>query len=124
EKNHRGWLIALSRRRPNAPATDLSIVTLWVAGLCWPPAEMQRMDLIAGLTAPVLQLGLLGLLAWRKLWRTGKSPLFCLSTVNSVVVIAVQLSAMNRPDHFYVLYWSTEIIYGLLALLAIGEACW
>lgn len=48
-------------------------------------------------------------------------PLFFAYTLYSIAVIAVRLSVAKQPHLFFALYWTTEIIYGALALLAIGE---
>src|SRR5207245_366433 len=48
-------------------------------------------------------------------------PFFCAYTFYSVLVTVVRLGVMERPVTFFVLYWTTQIIYGILALLAIRE---
>jgi len=66
-----------------------------------------------------LQVWLAGTMVRRKLHR--RYPLFFTYTLYSVVVIAVRLSAAKQPRLLFALYWITEIIYGVLALLAIRE---
>jgi hypothetical protein len=51
--------------------------------------------------------------------------LFFAYTIYSVAVIAVRLSVRlsvaKQPELFFALFWTTEIIYGILSLLGIGE---
>ncbi|HEV3041031.1 MAG TPA: hypothetical protein VHA33_24915 [Candidatus Angelobacter sp.] len=80
---------------------------------------MFYVDLVAGLVAPTLQIWLAGVMIRRKLYL--KFPLFFSYTVYSVLIIAVRLPFAHQPQFFYALYWITEIIYGALSLLGIGE---
>jgi hypothetical protein len=80
---------------------------------------MPSTELIAGLVAPALQVWLAGAMIRRKLH--SQFPLFFAYTLYSIVVIAVRLSVAKQPRLFFALYWITEIIYGALALLAVGE---
>jgi hypothetical protein len=80
---------------------------------------MSYTELVAGLIAPVLQIWLAGAMVRRKLHR--RFPVFFAYTVYSVLVIAVRLPMAQHPKIFYALYWISEMIYGNLSLLGIGE---
>ncbi|HEV2991130.1 MAG TPA: hypothetical protein VG759_22010, partial [Candidatus Angelobacter sp.] len=69
--------------------------------------------------APTLQIWLVGVMIRRKLHL--KFPLFFAYTLYSVLVVTVRLPFAQYPTFFYALYWITEIIYGALSLLGIGE---
>ena len=74
---------------------------------------------LLGLVGPALQLALLVILARRRLYR--RFPFFFLCMAYCLPVTIARLCVMNRPVTFFVLYWVTEMIYGMLALLAIHE---
>jgi hypothetical protein len=80
---------------------------------------MRSVSFFLGLVGPVLQAGLLVIFAQRRLYR--RFPFFSAYTLYSIVVSAAQLSLMHRPAAFFLAYWAAQIVYGLLALLAIRE---
>lgn len=81
---------------------------------------MHTSDLLIGLTAPALQLLLIGILASRKIYR--RFPFFFAYTVYSIAAAVVLTVVIIRfPTRYYEFYWITQFIYGLLALLAIIE---
>ena len=80
---------------------------------------MSAFSLFSGLVPAVLQAVVLAIFIRRRLYR--RFPFFFAYTVYSILVTALRLSIMSRPRPFFVWYWSTEIIYGILALLAIHE---
>jgi hypothetical protein len=80
---------------------------------------MFYVELAAGLVAPTLQIWLTAVMIRRRLYL--KFPFFFAYTLYSVVVIAVRLPFAQHPQFFYALYWITEMIYGALSLLGIGE---
>ena len=73
----------------------------------------------SGLLPAALQAALMVILVRRRLYL--RFPFFFTYTAYSIAVTLAQLWVMDRPVMFFVLYWSTEMIYGLLALLAIHE---
>jgi hypothetical protein len=80
---------------------------------------MRWISVVSGLFPAALQVALLVIFARRKLYRG--FPFFFAYTLYSIVVIAVQLSLMHRPVALFTVYCITQVIYGVLALLAIRE---
>jgi hypothetical protein len=80
---------------------------------------MSFTGLMASLVGPALQIWLAVAMFRRKLHHSYR--LFFTYTLYSVVIIAVRLSAAKQPRLLFALYWITEIIYGVLALLAVRE---
>src|SRR5436853_2703648 len=80
---------------------------------------MHGFDLTIGITAPTLQLIILALLFRRRL--VDRFPLFCAYTSYSILASVARLWIIDRPRPFFVLYWTTEIVYGFLSLLAVYE---
>ena len=80
---------------------------------------MHSFDLISGLIPAVLQAGLLLLLLRRRLYRI--FPFFTAYTIYSLAVAVMWLCASPGPATLFVLYWITQMIYGVLSLLAILE---
>src|SRR5436309_737088 len=76
-------------------------------------------ELIAGLAGPVLQMWLAAAMLRNKLHR--RFPIFFSYTLYSVAVIAVRLPVAHDRRLFYAVFWITEMIYGALSLLGIGE---
>ncbi|HEY6351194.1 MAG TPA: hypothetical protein VI636_17460 [Candidatus Angelobacter sp.] len=68
-----------------------------------------------------IQLTLLAILLRRRLYRRGMHPFFFSYTLYSVVVTIPRLAFVQRPVQYPIFYWSTEIIYGVLAILALNE---
>jgi hypothetical protein len=80
---------------------------------------MQSVSLLFGLLPAALQAALSVILVWRKLYR--RFPLFLTYTLYSISTTFIRLWTMADPTVFFISYWSTEIVYGILALLAIRE---
>lgn len=98
----------------------VSVVLLWAASISWlPTGLMLSFDLISGFIAPAIQAALLAILSWRKLYR--RFPFFYTYTLYSILIIAVRVFFKGYPAPFFVAYWTTEMVYGVLALLAILE---
>ena len=66
-----------------------------------------------------MQAVLVAIFIRRKLYQS--FPFFFTYNVYSILVTPVRLWVMQWPVAFFVLYWTTEIVYGGLALLAIWE---
>src|SRR5438552_11310270 len=80
---------------------------------------MSFTELIASVVSPALQVWLAGTMVRRKLHH--RFPLFFAYTLYSVAITAARLSVAQQPRLLFALYWITEIIYGVLALLAVRE---
>lgn len=80
---------------------------------------MSSTELIVGLAGPALQLWLAVAMFRHKSHR--RFPIFFAYTIYSVVIITVRLPVAPNPSLFYVVFWITEMIYGALSLLGIGE---
>src|SRR5947199_1573392 len=80
---------------------------------------MRTLDLLSGLIPAALQAALVAIFIRRKLYR--QFPFFFSYNICSVLLAAVRLSVTGSPVTFFVLYWTTESVYGGLALLAIWE---
>jgi hypothetical protein len=81
---------------------------------------MPNSDFVLGLVGPVLQLVLLVILVRGKHYR--HFPFFSLYTAYSIFMSGLHLWAMEHANLFFVVYWSTEAISGVLELLALHEA--
>src|SRR5215469_10465586 len=80
---------------------------------------MHVSTIIVSAASPALQLALAIIMLLRNLHR--HFPCFFVYTVFSVAVIVPRLAAGN-PVRTFVVFWTTELIFGVLALLAIREA--
>jgi hypothetical protein len=80
---------------------------------------MRLFDLFSALLPAGLQAAVAVIFARRKLY--DRFPLFFGYTLYSIGITAVRLAVMKHPSAFYVLYWTTEMVYGILALLALRE---
>lgn len=80
---------------------------------------MSAGDLILSLTPPGVLLALVVILIRRKLYR--QFPIFFTYVACVPPAAALRLSVMNKPVAYFVAYWVTEAVYGVLALLAIRE---
>ena len=80
---------------------------------------MSAFDLALAMIAPVLQLALAIILFRRKLHR--QFPLFFAYTLYSLLAIVVRISVTKYPSTYFVIYWITDIISNILALLVIRE---
>src|SRR5258708_3096476 len=79
----------------------------------------QIFDLALAFSGPVLLLVVTILFIKRKLHRS--FPSFFVYVLYSAIAGILRETPNNRPMMYFVLYWSTEAIYGLLALAAIRE---
>ncbi len=80
---------------------------------------MLNASLILGVIPAALQLTLAGIFVRRRHYT--RFPWFFSYTLYSVAATIARLAVIKRPRLFYNLYWSSEIIYGVLALLAMRE---
>jgi hypothetical protein len=80
---------------------------------------MKSVSLLFGLLPAAVQAAVLVILARRRLYH--RFPFFFAYTLYSILVTVVRLRTMGTPAVFFVSYWSTEIVYGILELLAIRE---
>jgi hypothetical protein len=81
---------------------------------------MLNADSLLGLVGPVLQLPLLVILIRGRHYR--RFPFFCLYTGYFIIMSGLQIWAMGHRESFFIVYWGTESISGLLELLALHEA--
>lgn len=82
---------------------------------------MRIIDLISFLLPAAVQLVLLVIMVLRRLYRRGMFPGFFAYTLFSIVVTTPRLVLAGHTLSYAILYWSTEVIYGLLALLSLNE---
>jgi hypothetical protein len=90
-----------------------------VAGLSWPLTDMRKADILLGVIALILAAWLAILLVRSKTNR--KFPFFFLYVISSIVFAILRLSVSSNYPLFFVIYWITEAVYVLLALLALHE---
>jgi|GEM_PF-818610 len=76
-------------------------------------------DLILSFTAPAILLVLALIIVRRRLYR--EFPLFFTYVVFSAVVGALRETAIDHRFLYFWLYWITEALYGILALLVLRE---
>lgn len=81
---------------------------------------MNSIDVILSTLGPVLQIGLAGIMLFRRLYRP--FPVFGTYTLYSLAVFVVRHLTRSNTDLHYVLYSLTEVVYGLLGVLAMREA--
>jgi hypothetical protein len=72
-------------------------------------------------TVLALQVALAVILFQRKLYRPRRFPFFTAYTLYSIVATTLRKVVTNGAKSYYALYWSTEVIYGVLALLALND---
>lgn len=80
---------------------------------------MQPLGLILSLTASSLVLGLIVILLCRRVYV--RFPWFFVYLVSSIVMTAVRLRFRGDYLTFFKVYWSTEAVYALLALVVLHE---
>jgi hypothetical protein len=80
---------------------------------------MEPLGLVLSLTAAGLVIGLIMIFLWRRLF--AEFPWFFAYLASSVVVTAVRLSLRGDYLTIFKVYWATEAVYALLALLALHE---
>lgn len=81
---------------------------------------MWTRDVIIGLVGPIASFWLLAILVKRKLYR--EFPFF-FSYIGAVIAVtAIRLWVMPEYKTFFRVYWFSEIVYAMLALLALHEA--
>jgi hypothetical protein len=81
--------------------------------------HMGKTDIFLNLTGTVLGLALACTLVWRKLYKD--FPFFFAYIISSILIAIVRLSVSDNYLTFFHVYWATEAIYALLALLALHE---
>ena len=82
---------------------------------------MGIVNLISFLLPAGLQAILLARLLSSRFYRRGMYPLFVAYTVYSILITIPRLILAHRPSVYPTFYWTTDIVYGLLALLALNE---
>jgi hypothetical protein len=80
---------------------------------------MRLIDVILSLSAPAMLLAILVIFLYRGLYR--RFPFFFSYVLYVLVADALRLSVMHRPLVYPLLYWITEAVYAVLALLVIFE---
>jgi hypothetical protein len=80
---------------------------------------MHLVDFILSLTASGLVFGLVLIFIVRKLY--AQFPCFFVYLVSSLVITATRLSFRSDYLTFFTVYWSTEALYSMLALLVLHE---
>lgn len=80
---------------------------------------MTLLDFVLGASPALLQAVLLIILNSRRLTRV--VPWFAGYTLYSINVTIARLWIMKEPRPFFVVYWSTEIVYGIGGLFALTE---
>src|SRR6266404_2853363 len=81
---------------------------------------MERSGLLLIALGTALALGLAILLVVRNLYK--KYPLFFVYVGFSILNTFARLTARNDYQVYFKVYWATEALYALLALLALHEA--
>ena len=76
-------------------------------------------DLLLRLTAPLILLALIVVLIRRKLYR--QFPVFFVYLAYALSASGLRIAVKSQPKSYFVIYWSADIIYGILALLVIRE---
>lgn len=76
-------------------------------------------DLILRFSAPAIIVVLVVIFLRRKFYRD--FPLFFAYIVFVPIATVLRVSVSAYPKSYYVAYWTTEAVYGLLALLALNE---
>jgi hypothetical protein len=80
---------------------------------------MRKADILLGVIALILAAWLAILLVRSKTNR--KFPFFFLYVISSIVFAILRLSVSSNYPLFFVIYWITEAVYVLLALMALHE---
>jgi hypothetical protein len=80
---------------------------------------MKNADIVLSITAAMLVLGLGGVFVRRQLYR--QFPFFFAYIICSVLSTAARLSVSDNYRPFFEVYWATEALYAVLALLALRE---
>src|SRR5579859_2148883 len=80
---------------------------------------MELRDIVLTLIGPVLTTWVAALVVRRKLHR--EFPFFFAYLILSIVVPLVRLSVSGNYVTFFIVFWATEALYALVALLALYE---
>jgi len=72
-------------------------------------------------TGPLVQFAMFVILVRRKLYLRGLLPFFSAYTLYSFLATIVRQIVFSHPRTYFVIFWSTEAIYSVLALLALNE---
>jgi hypothetical protein len=80
---------------------------------------MWTRDVLIGLVGPIVSLWLLAILVRHRLYR--EFPFFVAYVVAVIAVTALRLWMMPNYPTFFKVYWVTECVYAVLALLALHE---
>lgn len=82
---------------------------------------MTLLAFISLLLPASIQAVLLVLLVSRKCYLRTSFPFFVAYTLYSILAAIGRLVLLKRPTGYPMFYWSTEVIYGVLALLSLNE---
>jgi hypothetical protein len=80
---------------------------------------MGKIDILIAVAAWAGAIALAVILIWRKLYR--EFPFFFSYVSSSALISIIRVSVSANYRLFFVVYWGTEAIYALLALLALHE---
>ena len=80
---------------------------------------MRKADILLGLVGPIMAAWLAAVLVRRKANR--EFPFFFLYVCSSVVLPILTFSVSNNYRLFFLVFWATEAVYVVLALLALHE---
>ena len=76
-------------------------------------------DLILGIVPATIQFAIAVIFLFRKLYQ--RFPWFFTYTLYSLAATAMRHAVIKYPRVFYDVYWITEILYGILAILSMRE---
>jgi hypothetical protein len=80
---------------------------------------MGRIDILLADMAVAGALALACILIWRRLYR--EFPFFLSYVISSILIALIRVAVSGNYQTFFKVYWATETIYALLALLALHE---
>src|ERR1700680_2820354 len=80
---------------------------------------MLKIDIFLTVSGLAGAVSLASILTWRKLYR--EFPFFFTYVCLSIIIPVIRVSVSGHYRLFVEVYWATEVIYALLALLALHE---
>lgn len=80
---------------------------------------MRRSDILLALIGPIANVLLAAILVWRRIHR--EFPFFFLYISSSILVGLLRVFVITNYRLYFEVYWATEILYIILALLALHE---
>lgn len=82
---------------------------------------MTTIDLLSLLLPVTMQTAVVVLMTRRRQYHRNRHPVFFTYTLYSITVNLARLFLIHWPAQYKSFYWGTEILYGVLALLALNE---